>query len=252
MHEPSVGKCLRGLWRMVLATLTLSLLLRAPHAASAADVTVNGNVVLQGASTINNSIDILQFRNGNDSSVCASLLSGCKHYGVCILAPAPVGVLDAVFPLSVTPPQFTVGVEDGREFRMCLLNTLKAGPGTNGNRTYTYCFECDDVTTPPCPQGTSNCTGDCVNLQSDQNNCGTCGTVCGASMFCVNGACQKCIGNGTALCNGSCTNLLTDVNNCGTCGNDCGGIPCLGGKCRCPGNQRNCGDSCVPFNQFCP
>jgi hypothetical protein len=219
---------------------------------NAADVTVNNTAVPQAISTINNLIDITEFRSGGDASACPILLSGCKHYGVCILSPAPVGVLDAVFPQSVTPPQFTVGVEDGRQFLQCLLNTLNVGPGTNGNRTYTYCFECENVTTPPCPQGTSNCNGTCVMLQSDQNNCGTCGTVCGASTFCVNGKCQTCTGGGMSLCNGICTNLQTDVNNCGSCGNDCGGIPCLGGKCRCPGNQRNCGDSCVPFNQFCP
>lgn len=220
--------------------------------ANAADVTVNNVAVPQATSTINNLIDITQFRSGADASSCPTLLSGCKHYGVCVLSPAPVGVLDAVFPQSATPPQFTVGVEDGRQFLQCLLNTLNAASGPNGTRTYAYCFECEDVTTPACPQGTSNCNGTCVNLQSDQNNCGTCGTICGASTFCVNGTCQTCTGSGMAICNGTCTNLKTDVNNCGSCGNDCGGIPCLAGQCRCPGNLKNCGDSCVPFSQPCP
>lgn len=41
---------------------------------------------------------------------------------------------------------------------------------------------------------TLNCNGTCVNLQSDNNNCGSCGTACPTSQgeFCQAGQCQVC------------------------------------------------------------
>jgi hypothetical protein len=42
---------------------------------------------------------------------------------------------------------------------------------------------------PDCPTGQTLCSGVCVNLQSDPNNCGACGTVCARG--CQNGTCKK-------------------------------------------------------------
>jgi hypothetical protein len=42
---------------------------------------------------------------------------------------------------------------------------------------------------PECPTGQTLCSGVCVNLQTDPNNCGACGTVCGRG--CQNGTCKK-------------------------------------------------------------
>ena len=74
----------------------------------------------------------------------------------------------------------------------------------------------------------------CVNLQSDNSNCGKCKNWCGD-----NGSC----------CNGNCTNLQTDQFNCGTCGNACNPQDlCCSGKC-IPSDVNNCGacgNACLP------
>jgi len=40
-----------------------------------------------------------------------------------------------------------------------------------------------------CAAGLTNCNGTCVDLQTDANNCGACGTICPAGATCVNGQC---------------------------------------------------------------
>jgi hypothetical protein len=68
-------------------------------------------------------------------------------------------------------------------------------------------------------RGTTNCKGTCVNLTSNNGNCGSCGTICsGLSATC---------------CNGKCTSLKSDVNNCGTCGHTCSIVSiCDQGSCK--------------------
>jgi hypothetical protein len=50
------------------------------------------------------------------------------------------------------------------------------------------------------------CAGSCVNLQTSTLNCGACGTVCAPNFGC---------------CTGSWKNLVNDSSNCGTCGHKC-------------------------------
>src|SRR5581483_10588607 len=52
------------------------------------------------------------------------------------------------------------------------------------------------------------CAGMCVNIEFDENNCGTCGKVC-----LPNTLTSKC-------CDGKCTDTTTDEKNCGGCAND--------------------------------
>ncbi len=60
------------------------------------------------------------------------------------------------------------------------------------------------------------CSNTCVDITSDPNNCGFCGTTCGT---------QSC-------CAGNCTNTMgNDPNNCGGCGVVCNGT-CSGGSCQ--------------------
>jgi hypothetical protein len=42
---------------------------------------------------------------------------------------------------------------------------------------------------PTCTEGTTSCSGQCVDLAFDNANCGTCGTTCLASQTCQNGLC---------------------------------------------------------------
>jgi hypothetical protein len=82
-----------------------------------------------------------------------------------------------------------------------------------------------------CMNGRIGCNGTCVDATTDNNNCGTCGTVCPAGTTCTGGQCQ-CL-SGQTLCGGKCVNTNQDLNNCGACGTIC---PTSGGT----GLPRNC------------
>jgi hypothetical protein len=81
-----------------------------------------------------------------------------------------------------------------------------------------------------CSPGQTNCNGTCVDLQTNNNNCGTCGNVCPSGATCSGGQCL--CPPGLTNCNGTCVDLQTDQNNCGFCGNMCTGVEeCFEGFC---------------------
>lgn len=47
--------------------------------------------------------------------------------------------------------------------------------------------------TVACVSGQTNCDGQCADLQSDENHCGTCGTACADGDVCDSGACVTCL-----------------------------------------------------------
>jgi hypothetical protein len=122
-----------------------------------------------------------------------------------------------------------------------------------------------------CPEGRASCGGQCVDLQNDNENCGSCGNVCGAGTCCNEGACVSTCEAGRTFCGGLCYDLQNDPENCGACGNVCASDSiCTGGACvpcsgqggyrdvcdnRCvnlrtdPYNCGECGHSC---NVDCP
>src|SRR5260221_3820646 len=55
----------------------------------------------------------------------------------------------------------------------------------------------------------------CVDAQSDPNNCGTCGHKCMAAEACSNGMCCT---TGQIACGGVCLDPQSDNANCGGCG----------------------------------
>jgi hypothetical protein len=83
-----------------------------------------------------------------------------------------------------------------------------------------------------CPMPKAYCDPDgCVDQQSDNNNCGSCGNAC-AQMTeqCMQGQCCK---TNEKVCNMMCTDVTSDNNNCGMCGKMCSGQTpyCVGGVC---------------------
>jgi hypothetical protein len=67
------------------------------------------------------------------------------------------------------------------------------------------------------------CNGACVDVQSDPEHCGNCGTGCNNGDVCGGG---QCIGDCDSFpdqCGGSCTNTDIDPLNCGDCGEACDG-----------------------------
>ena len=132
---------------MVIGLLAGGAIVAAAHGGGA--VSLNGTVVPRATSMINSTVDLTPFRDGTEP--CARLIAGCKHYAVCISAPAPIAALDAALPQAATPSFFSVGVEDGRQFSQCLLSSLMTSDkGDDGwKAVYKYCLQCLDVTTPP-------------------------------------------------------------------------------------------------------
>lgn len=82
------------------------------------------------------------------------------------------------------------------------------------------------ATAADCNQGgLTACFGQCVNLFTDNRNCGECGRACSTGL-CGH---KRCCARGEVLCNGLCANLQTDLFNCGSCGHTCN--RCENGEC---------------------
>ena len=148
------------------------------------------------------------------------------------------------------------------------------------------CAKPATVAPPPmgCSSGQMECNGSCANVQTDNQNCGACGTVCQSGQICQSGQCactsgmlcgSSCVTSdathcgscstvcpssspvcnnnqcssscsGQTQCGTACTNTSTDSNNCGTCGTVCpAGATCSGGTCGCSGSQKLCGSTCL-------
>jgi hypothetical protein len=101
-----------------------------------------------------------------------------------------------------------------------------------------------------CVDGLADCGGGvCVDLASDQGNCGACGVTCEMGKMCVDGACG--CWRGSADCGSGCVDTNFDANNCGGCGNKCPADrpSCMAGVCSCPSGSADCGDgSCVDLS----
>ena len=92
------------------------------------------------------------------------------------------------------------------------------------NHTAQYCGECGNVcgdnqecrrgeceTIVDCPVGQTSCSETCIDLLSDDNNCGSCGNDCG-SFDCIAGACTSNCAIGESKCSGSCVDTTSDEN----------------------------------------
>jgi len=81
-----------------------------------------------------------------------------------------------------------------------------------------------------CPDQQALCNDICVDVQTDQTNCGRCGYDC-SPRICTNGRCQTCP-MGQTSCNAQCTDTQADPANCGGCGQLCATGACRFGVCK--------------------
>jgi hypothetical protein len=123
------------------------------------------------------------------------------------------------------------------------------------------------------------CGGACVDKQTNNFNCGSCGNRCAVGTACSGGMCinitsdpnncgapgQRCVAPDSTCCNGVCVDVNTDPNNCGQCGNvvnitndpfncgSCGNVCpsglCCNGVC-CPPDLGCCGG--ISCGRPCP
>jgi hypothetical protein len=96
------------------------------------------------------------------------------------------------------------------------------------------------------------CGGTCVELVSDNLNCGACGTACGAGLVCSSGSCQVTCAVGLVKVAGACVNPLTDRTHCGATASSGGtacdaGSVCSAGSCAlsCQAGLVDCNGKCV-------
>ena len=99
-------------------------------------------------------------------------------------------------------------------------------------------YECLESCTTPgdCTKGETGCCGHaCIDLRSDNRNCGRCGVQCDSWLGCYDGKCS-CPAWAPDLCHTRCVSYRSDATHCGGCDRPCPAIPnawsvCVEGRC---------------------
>lgn len=82
-----------------------------------------------------------------------------------------------------------------------------------------------------CGIGEAECGGMCIDVQSDDANCGGCGIACDATEVCASGMCRSTCTTPFGTCSGRCVNLSNDPDHCGNCTTVCSSGVCVNGTC---------------------
>lgn len=83
-----------------------------------------------------------------------------------------------------------------------------------------------------CANGEATCSGECVDLQEDDDNCGGCGKTCERYEACVRGSCKLMCPDKQLACGNVCVTAASNPNHCGGCGKKCASNQyCAYGKC---------------------
>ncbi len=91
----------------------------------------------------------------------------------------------------------------------------------------------------------NQCGAACVDIATDDANCGKCGNACSSASHCVAGSCT--CPPGAPVCGGVCVDVKSDPDNCNGCGNRCAaGNSCVNGTCSCA--KTTCGATCTDLS----
>jgi hypothetical protein len=105
--------------------------------------------------------------------------------------------------------------------------------------------------TDNCAVTLTACAGACVDVKTDNANCGGCGIACTGGRTCTLGVCGCPLGTEECGDPAVCVNTTNNPNNCGACDKACDkGQICGAGDCKCPGGFESCpvaggGDQCT-------
>lgn len=84
-----------------------------------------------------------------------------------------------------------------------------------------------------CTPGFTDCSGGCIDLNTDSLHCGQCDRACPQDQACGDGQCRDASCPGFAdVCGGACTDTSEDPLHCGDCFRECGAEEvCADGEC---------------------
>jgi stigma-specific protein Stig1 len=95
------------------------------------------------------------------------------------------------------------------------------------------------------------CNNKCIDVTTNNANCGGCGNTCSGGTACMGGTClcpgsnSKCDATQTCCGQTGCKNVMTDAQNCGSCGQACAdGETCEGGACKAAPGCMGCMNTC--------
>lgn len=136
----------------------------------------------------------------------------CSTNGLCLAEDggAPDGRVDGGEVADADPPRDGEIRRDG--------DVLDGGPADGDVIDAAFPADMGDLV---CPIGTSRCDERCVNLDTDPENCGSCGNGCADDELCQLGICQDTCDDPAILCDGVCIDPDSDPANCDGCGNVC-------------------------------
>ncbi|MEI8256715.1 MAG: hypothetical protein WCJ30_13655, partial [Deltaproteobacteria bacterium] len=208
--------------------------------------------------------------NGCETDVVGTDVSNCGGCGIrCAYSNAGASCTAGVCGMGTCHAGF--GNCDGMALDGCEVSTDSDNANCGGCSTTGAPHACASgqvcsagVCGATCGAGTVNCSGDCVRLATNVNNCGSCGNSCALAhvsvqacgmSHCVVGACSTGFGDCDLTASNGCeTNVVgSDVNNCGGCGVRCSfanaaatcgsGVcamdACNAGFANCDGNAAN-------------
>ena len=117
---------------------------------AAQEITINGIVARGASTTLNITVDVIEYRQGpEEPETRVHLTTGKRHFGLVVVSPVPLPQFDAELllpPMAEHP--WSVSSEDGREFTGCVVTGLKTMSSDTAPRL-SYALTCESMSLPP-------------------------------------------------------------------------------------------------------